>query len=226
MDENFENSLSDKDYDEQLKRLAIEAQENPPLSSRRQLMLSMLVNKVWHSPSIARPQEHSWSPDLYEDLYNEAWQKTMLEICQNIDRYNCQHPVMAWINFYLNKQFIKVVSDRYKQGVTYLPQKEKPTFSLSSLDDLERDVSYEETISKAKLLRQFLIEDPENRLKTEYIEGCRQATFQFLALAKFVEDRTWMDIATDLEIPFQTLYSFFYRRLKELTPYFQKYLEE
>jgi DNA-directed RNA polymerase specialized sigma24 family protein len=226
VNEKFKNSLSDEDYQEQLKKLAIEAQKHPPLSRQRQLVLSMLVSKIWHSPNLAHPQKHLWSPSLYEDFYNEALQKTMLETCQKIDSYNSEYSVMAWVNFRLNKHFIGVVSDRYKQGVTYLSRTEKRTFSFLSLDELEREIPDEETINEAVLLRQFLVEDPENRLKTEFIEGYPQATFQFIALAKFVEDRTWTDIATDLEISLQTLYSFFYRRLQKLMPYFRKYLQE
>lgn len=226
MNENFDNSLSNEDSELQLQQLAIEIQQHLPLSDRRQLLLSILVNKIWHSSNLVRPQKNLWFPDLYEDLFNEALQKTMLEICQKIDEYKSEHSVMAWINFYLNRQFERVVSDRYRQGVTYLPIAERTTFSLYSLDDLERDVPCEEAIGEARLLRQFLEEDPENRLQVEYINGNGRVTFQFLALAKFVEDRTWTDIATDLEIPLQTLYSFFYRRLRELIPYFQKYLQE
>lgn len=226
MNENFENSRSDEDSELQLKQLAIDIQQQTSLSDRRQLLLSILVNKIWHSPNLAHPQKSLWSPDLYEDLYNEALQKTMLEICQNIDDYKSEYPVMAWINFYLNRQFERVISDRYRQGVTYLPVTERKTFSPLFLDELERDVPSEATISEAKLLRQFIEEDPENLLQVEYIMGNRRVTFQFLALAKFVEDRTWTDIATDLEIPLQTLYSFFYRRLRELIPYFRKYLQE
>lgn len=213
-------------YEEQLKQLAIEAQQHPPSSSQRQLALSKLVNKIWHSSNLGQPQKQMWFPSLYEDLYNEALQKTMLETCQKVDSYNPEYSVMAWVNFRLNKQFIDVVRDRYKQGVTYLSQAERKTFSFSSLDELERDLPYEETMTQASLLRQFLEEDPENRLRTEYIEGWERVTFQFLALAKFVEDRTWTDIATDLGIPLQTLYSFFYRRLQKLMPYFRKYLQE
>lgn len=226
MNENFKNSRSDEDSELQLKCLAIDIQQHLPLSDRRQLLLSILVNRIWHSPNLARPQERLWSPDLYEDLYNEALQKTMLEICQKIDCYNPKYPVMAWINFHLKTQFTRTVSDRYRRGVTYLPEAERRTFSPYSLDELERDVPSEEAIGETRLLHQFLAEDPENLLQVESIKGNRRVTFQFLALAKFVEDRTWTDIAADLEIPLQTLYSFFYRRLKELIPYFRKYLQE
>ena len=215
-----------EDFERELQNLALEAQQHPLLSSQRQLALSVLVNKICHSPNLAHPQRQLWSPNLYEDLYNEALQKTLLETCQKIDSYNPQYPVMAWVNFRFNKQFNSVVGDRYKQGVTYISKEERKKFCFASIDDLERDIPVTETISEAKLLRQFLEEDPENRLRSEHIKGRPEITFQFLALAKFVEDRTWTEIATNYKIPVKTICSFFTRRLQKLMPYFQKYLQE
>jgi DNA-directed RNA polymerase specialized sigma24 family protein len=212
--------------EQELQNLARAAQEHPPQSHQRQLALSKLVSKILHAPNLGHPQRHQWPPSLYEDFYQEALQRTMLETCQKIDHYNPQCAVMAWVNFRLNNQFRDVVREYYRQGVTYISRVERNTFSVSSLDKLERDLPDEETRGETNLLRQFLEEDPENRLTTVHVKDCRRATFQFLALAKFVEDRTWLDIATQLGISDQTLYAFFYRQLQNFTPYFRKYLQE
>ena len=34
----------------------------------------------------------------YQEYYNEALQQTSVEVCQKIDDYNPQYPVMAWVN--------------------------------------------------------------------------------------------------------------------------------
>ena len=215
-----------EDFERELQHLALEAQQHPPSSSQRQLALSELISKIWRSPNLARPQQQLWSPNLYEDLYNEALQKTMLKTCQKIDNYNPEYAVMAWVNFRLSKQFNSVVSDRYRQGVTYISQAERKSFSFASIDELERGIPITETISQAQLLRQFLEEDPENRLGNEHIRGRTDITFQSITIAKFVEDRTWTEIANSHEISVKTLCSFFTRSLQKLMPYFRKYLQE
>ena len=211
-----------------LLQLVQEARKYPLQSDQRKLALNRLIEKILRSGRLGHPQKGSWPPNFYEDLYNEALQKTLLKICQTIDNYHGEHPVLAWVNFNLNKQFIEVVKDYYKKGITYIPRsgKKQLTTSVLSLDDLDKYIPEEDTITDAELLRQFLENDPENFLKAEQIQGAPQVTFQLLAQAKFVEDQTWSEIANDLGISVHTLYSFFYRRLQKFMLYFQKYLQE
>ncbi|NJP09692.1 MAG: sigma-70 family RNA polymerase sigma factor [Leptolyngbyaceae cyanobacterium RU_5_1] len=220
-------SLTD-DLDQLLQQRAKETQQYPPQSPQRQLVLNRLVDEVLKSGRIGRPQREVWSASLYEDFYNDALQKTLLEICQKIDKYNPEHPFMAWVNFRLNCHFVDVVNDYAKKGITHVPKstKTEQVAYLLSLDDLDKFVPSEETTSDDQLLRKFLEDDPENLLKKHRLRERPEITFQLLALAKFVEGKTWLEIATDLGVSVQTLCSFFNRRLQELIPYFKKYLQE
>jgi DNA-directed RNA polymerase specialized sigma24 family protein len=227
VNESFNETSSNEDFNKLLQQLAQEAQQHPPLSSQRQLALSKLVHEILRSRQLVRPQKGRWTSDLYENFYNEALQKTLLDVCQKIDNYNSTHPVMAWVNFLFKNYFINVVNERDRQGITYLPKNEiKKTIRILSLDELDRYSPLEEAFSKAQLLRQFLEDDPENLFANERLRDRPEVTFQYLAIAKFVEDRTWDDIATKLGISLQTLCSFFERRLQKLMPYFKKYLQE
>lgn len=223
-----ERTPPEDDFNRSLLQLVRKAQQYPLRSSQRQLALNRLSEKILKSDRLGHPQRGLWSPDFYQDLYNEALQKTLLEICQKIDNYHPEHPVMAWVNFCLKNQFVLVVDDYRKKGITYMPKSDKkqPTTYIPSLDDLDQYIPEQETLADAKLLRQFLEKDPENLLKTEQFRGRPEVTFQLLAQAKFVEDQTWSEIATNLGISVQTLCSFFYRRLQKLMPYFRKYLQE
>jgi DNA-directed RNA polymerase specialized sigma24 family protein len=217
----------DEDFERSLQQLAEDAQRYPPQSSQRQLALNKLVNQILSSNRLARPQKELWAPNLYEDYYNEALQKTLLIICQKIDNYNSKHPVMAWVNFLIKNQFISVIRDREKKGITYLPKLKKiQSPFLPSLDDLDCYIATDETLSDAQILKQFLEDDPENLLKNEQIRDRHDITFQALAIAKFVEDKTWEEIATQSQISLQTICSFFNRCLQKLMPYFKKYLQE
>jgi DNA-directed RNA polymerase specialized sigma24 family protein len=214
------------DLDQQLQQHAKEIQQYPPQSLHRRLALNRLVQEILKSGRLGHPQRQLWSASLYEDIYNEALQKTLLEICEKIDNYNPDYPVLAWVNFRLNCQFIDVVNDYKKQGITQIPKSDKTEqiAYLPSLDDLDNLVSVEETLSNALLLQQFIEEDPENLLRKQRLRELPETTFQSLAWARFVEGKTWLEIATNLNVSVQTVCSFFNRQLKELMPYFQKYL--
>ncbi len=209
-----------------LEQFAQDAQRHPVQTSERQVALNRLVQGVLRSPHLGHPQRGAWAANLYEDLYHEALQRTLLDICQKINNYNPAYPVMAWVNFTLKYQFINVVNDRKKAGITYLPRAEwNATTVLPSLEDLDRYVPSSETESEHQLLRQFLEEDPEGLLKAERLRERPEITFQSVALAKVVEDQTWADISDCLGISVQTLCSFFNRCLRKLKPYFHKHLQ-
>jgi hypothetical protein len=182
--------------------------------------------KILQSDRLTHPQRGSWPPSLYEDLYNEALQKTLIEICQRIDKYNPEHPVMAWVNYLLKKRFSDVVKKYRNQGITSVPPSSKLNARVVSLGELENSlISEEQRMTDSQLLVRFIEDDPENILKNEYIRGYPQASFQYIALARFVEEKTWQEISRELDdISIQTLCGFFNRQLRKLTPYFQKYL--
>jgi DNA-directed RNA polymerase specialized sigma24 family protein len=216
------------DLDQSFQLRAKEIQQYPPQSIQRQLALNRLVNQVLRSGRIGHPQRDLWSARLYEDFYNDALQKTLLEICQKIDKYNPEHPFMAWVNFRLNCHFIDVVNDYAKKGITHVPKATRTgqVAYLLSLDDLDQFIPFEEATSDDQLLQNFLESDPENLLKKSRLRERPEITFQLLALAKFVEGKTWLEIATKLDVSVQTLCSFFNRQLQVLLPYFRKYLQE
>ena len=91
--------------DEELMMLAIEAQRHPSKSKERRMALTKLVNKIQESGRLCRPYRNL-PPERYEDIYQEAIQKLMIYICENINKYNPEKsPVMRWVNFYLEKRF-------------------------------------------------------------------------------------------------------------------------
>ena len=228
IDGSFQDGPSGDDSNQLLQELAKEAQQHPHQSSQRGLALNKLVNEIWKSDRLGHPQRGVWSPGLYENLYNEALQITLLEVCQKIDNYNPEYPVMAWVNFLLKNRFINVVNHYNKQGVTHKPKGQTtPILSLDDLDNHDKHLpESEEAFTDAHLLQQFLKDDPENLLKTEQLSSHPEISFQLLAWAKFVEDKTWKEISQNLGISTQTLTSFFYRRLQKMIPYFRKYLQD
>lgn len=207
------SSLDEFNY--QLQKLALEAVQHPAQSRQRQIALNHLIKQICRSDQLGYPQSAYWTSNVYEDLYNEALQRTLEEVVRKIDGYNPAHPVMAWVNFLLKCHFRAVARDYLNRRINFV-----------SLDDLDLLITDESKSSVVEHLRQFLEEDPENYLKMVHIKGHPEVTFQSLALARCVEDQSWEKLSAELGIPIQTLCSFFNRQLRKLTPYFQRCLQE
>lgn len=221
------------DYPEcQLQQLALEAQKYSPRHPQRQSALTQLVNLIQSSNQLGHPQCPSFLSHAYEDIYNEALQRTLLHVCQKIENYRPKHPVMAWVNYLLNYHVKAVINEYYHQGVTYIPTNRNDrdrsvVLSVDSLEEflLESDRSNDSYQEEALLLRKFLEEDPENFLGTTHIRGRPDITFQRLAWRKYVEDRSWGDLSQEFGISTQTLCSFFNRNLRKFKLYFDRHLQ-
>lgn len=222
----MENSQADRssNFAEQLQQRVEAARAHPPRSPQRQRLLNQIVQDIFRSGRLGHPQKSLWPPDLYEDLYHEALQKTLIEICQKIDQYNPEHSVMAWVNFRLNYQFIAVVQDYQRQGITQLPKGDRTALArLPSLENLP--IASPNPPEDDRQIQEFLQQDPEGLLQKQRLRERPEVTFQMLAIAKFIEGQSWPQIGEKLGISAQTLCSFFNRQLRELIPYFKKYLE-
>ena len=202
-----------ENHEETLKQLAIQAQQHPVQSTQRRLALNKLVSEIMRSPNRRRRAPASWPAHLYEDLYNQALNKTLLEICQKIDQYNPKHPVMAWVNELLGYRCLDVGRE-YNQNTP-------PTYSL---DELKQELpDLKQLDDEDEMLAEFLKSDPENRLKI-FIKGHPEATLQVLALAIFEEGKTWKQLSIDFGIPMQTIVAFVKRNLQKLNDYFRNNL--
>jgi hypothetical protein len=227
VDERFQNSSENDGLEQLLKKFVFDAQRHPHQSSQRQLALSQLMERIMKSEKLGHPQREKWPWSLYEDFYNEALSRTWLEVCQKVENYNPERGcVMAWVNCLLKYNFIRVIDDCEKSGITRIPRSGRSHITcLPSLDDLDHYIPPTESVTTDRqLIRQFLEEDPEGLLRAERLRERPDITFQFLALAKYVEDQTWDAIERDVRISTQTLCSFFNRRLQKLMPYFHKHL--
>jgi DNA-directed RNA polymerase specialized sigma24 family protein len=218
--------MSDEVLDRQLRQLVEAARQHEPGTSERQVALNKLIAAIWRSRQLGHPQRGQWHPNLYEDLYNEALQKTWMEICQKLENYNPNYPVMAWVNIILQRRFVDVVREYQRRGRTSIPQqgKDREYTNVLSLDDLNRDLPATEPTSEADLVREFIRTDPENLLQQEQIRDRPDLTLQKIVWMRYVEDKTWEEMSAELNVGVSTLSSFFQRRLHKLKPYFKKYL--
>ncbi len=214
---------------EDLKKLAIEAQNHSRKSAKRQVALGKLWNAIYQSHQLYRPKKTRIPPSLnYEEVYDEALANLQLYICEKIDDYKpTRAEVIAWVNFMLETRF---VGDAIRQLLKEDSRRE-PRPKLADLDDFS-NFDLDDLAPKVKppclseRVRQCLQDDPDNFFKTTHIEGCPNANFKAIALL-YIDGVSWQDISLEVGVKsVQTLSGFFQRCQKRFAGKIKEYIEE
>lgn len=206
------------EIDLQLKQLALEAQQHPPRSQERQIALTKLIDQIYRHNRLTRPYIDPRLSHLYEDIYSEARLKIVEHICQNIDTYDSQKPVMAWVNQFFNFRF-KDVRDRYMNHIRYQHFSIDALEKLSSPKDIERiqELSNQDPMSnfmdETEMLRELIEEDPDHLFRNKTMRGRLDITWQVIALAR-LDDEKWETISQRFDKNISTLQTFFDRNLR------------
>lgn len=204
--------------DDQLKQLALEAQQHPARSPQRQHALAQLIEAIRRSGRLARPHRSKFTPTFYDLLYEEAVNQTLTYVCRKIETYDSERGTaqkfMNWVNFRLDRQIIECRRDFDEQDVQELP----------NLNDLEAIAAPNpEPPSLAHEVQDYIAADPEGVFRSTHIRHHPEAHFQAIALARLA-DRSWEDIACEFTIKVPTLSSFFQRCCEKFAPQFQRLL--
>lgn len=209
------NQTRREELDEQLKRLALTAQQHPPLTQERQVALGQLVQAILSSHRLCHPQRGKF-PQRYEEIYQEARQELLFYICQNIDKYDPERgDVMAWCNILLERRFFREAIPKVL---------DKPGIQRITLADLENLTLPEESPNLAEIIREYIELDPENLFKQSYIQDRPEANFQALAKQR-LDRKSWKEISQDFGIKISTLSRFYQRCLSKFASEIQEYLE-
>jgi DNA-directed RNA polymerase specialized sigma24 family protein len=216
---------------DELRQLVAQAQTAPDRSSQRRIALSKLMSAIRQSDSIARQRNWSSIPN-FQDIYDEALNETLLEICRKIATYNPQYSVMAWVNNIFNFRFQDVYQKYQKRGITNLPrqariqwQETDRTVNSHDAPTSTREIPQPEAgDSDLKLLIDFITDDPDGLLAKEHIQNLPDATFQAILLM-VCGGKSWQEIATALNTSIPTASSFYQRNLRNYLPYLQNHLQ-
>lgn len=228
----------------QLQLLAIQAKNQKPDSLQRTSAVTALIKEHWRQPTFGilktrlRRQYSYLSDGLFEDLFNDALQLTLAEINGCIDKFNPQRPFLAYIRTIIRNKFSDIHRKYCNHGVTRIPNSsgnhtvQVQIISLDGLDEFIKDniinrylSSEGEPISDCDLLRELLIEDPDNKFQKS-VEDKPHITFQYIAIQLYVEGNKMQQLASELDVHYQTLYGFFRTNLEKLEPYFRKKLQD
>lgn len=212
------------EINQQLKQLALEAQQHPAKTKQRQQALTNLLKAIQQSGQLMRPRPGDFQ-GFYEEIYAEALQRLFFHICDRIDDYDPQREVLQWANFLLNKRFFveasRTVMPTLPKGVN------AKEIKRLTIDDLDRthpiEANTHENPSLFQEVFQCLEADPEGIFKGTHISKNPTANFQFLAI-KILSGYSWKEISAELGIKIPTLSSFYQRCLTKFAPKFKEYL--
>ncbi|NJR19248.1 MAG: sigma-70 family RNA polymerase sigma factor [Calothrix sp. CSU_2_0] len=195
--------------------------DSPIIRAKRRIALNRLVNAIQFSGRLSKQAKWLELPN-YQDYYNEALQKTLIEICERINQYNPQYPVMAWVNQIFNWRFEDVVAKEKKKGLTQVPKNQEMSAVLS-LENLQEELTIEDEISDEEQLKQIIEIDTENYLTNEIIQGHPQANLKAILLL-LLAGKKWKEISEELGVPVTTASSFYQRRVRKIIAYIKKYI--
>ncbi|NEZ58666.1 sigma-70 family RNA polymerase sigma factor [Adonisia turfae] len=212
------------DLDQQLKQLAIEAQQHPPQTPERQCALARLVDTIYRSKKLVRPYSGQFY-GLYEDIYAEAQQQLFLYLCEDISRYNPELEVLQWANFLMRKRFfIEASRDFMPVAPKGMDRSQVKRITLDALDKQESlELRSQSNPSLSEEVLQCIRDDRDGLFKETHIRNKPAANFQHLAL-RFLGGYSWKEISDELGVKVVTLSSFYLRCLTKFAPKFKEYL--
>ncbi|KAB8334639.1 hypothetical protein SD80_009790 [Scytonema tolypothrichoides VB-61278] len=222
--------------DHQLRQLVKEAQQHPLKSRERRKALNQLIKKIQDSGKITRLPNWKDFPN-FQDIYDEALGKTWIKICENIQTYNPQHPVMAWVNQIMNSRFFEIVRQATRQPAIFcldelysfedgFDNSAKGQLSRVRKELKEKEISQTHDNSESNLVREFIKDDPEMILQITYIGNDINANLQRILLMR-LDGEEWKYISEKLAHPIPRLSELYQRSLKKrkIIDYFRKYLQ-
>ena len=210
--------------DEQLRQLAIKAQEYSAYSPKRQIALTKLVSAIQKCGQLCRPHCGKFT-GFYQEIYDEACNRVFLYICHHIGKYDPnQGEVLQWVNFLLKKRFADAIDSTLglyglSQNSSSIARSAKQRTLMPSLDRL----SASEDRSLFQEVIFWIKTDPEDLFKNKHIRYRPDANFRSICLTKL--DYPWKTLSERFGISIPTLDSFYKRSLEEFAPKIRDYIQ-
>ncbi len=198
--------------EQQLKELALEAQQHPLGTTARRIALSKLFDGIYRSGRLCHPYKGQFQ-GVYEQIYNEAVQDLCFYICKRIEMYKPERgEFMTWVNTLLRKRFFREAIPKIIGTANGI----KIVYGLENLEDLVCEESKDEDdhISAFQKIRRHIEEDPSGIFREAHIKKYPKANFREIALKRW-SGVSWKEISDDLNIPIPTLSNFYQRCLEE-----------
>lgn len=205
-------SMTDSQLEELLEYLALQAQQNPLQSIKRQQILHEMISLIQHFRKLKYP-DGKFDIDLYEDAKQNLWRY----LYENIEKYNpVKGSVIAWVNFLLLKRYYP------KAIATEAKQKE---IAIEIIKSSKSSNHFSATEKQALSLQELIISDPDKVFQERYIKSHPQANFQKLTELRLA-GYFWKEISEEIGVDASTLRRFYSRCFREFKLLLQQYLSD
>ncbi|MUG91322.1 sigma-70 family RNA polymerase sigma factor [Scytonema sp. UIC 10036] len=207
--------------EQQLKELALKAQQYPLGTMARRVALSKLIDSIYRSSKLCHPYRGQF-PKVYKHIYEEAVQDLFLYLCKNIDKYDPQRgEFMTWVNMLLSQRFFK---EAIPKIVGKSNEIQLENSFLENLEDLTIENDEENYISQFRKIREYIEKDSRGIFRQTHITNHPKANFQEIAIKRW-SGTSWKAISDELGIPIPTLSNFYRRSLEKFRYEFRDFCE-
>lgn len=209
------NDSSRTQLNEQLKKLALFAQQHLKGSKERRIALTQIISTIWLSGKLCHPYSGQFLIN-YEDIYEEAVQNLFFYLCQddNINKYEPERgEFITWVNVLLSKRFFPEAIPKI------IGKKNEISLEKSHIEN----ISSTESLSIFEQIIQCIEDDPEGIFIKEHIKNRPEVNFQSIAKRRY-SGVSWKDIAAEWGIGITTLNTFFQRCVKKFAPKLKEYV--
>ncbi|GJD22370.1 hypothetical protein RIVM261_073260 [Rivularia sp. IAM M-261] len=208
-------------FDQELRELVLTIKALPKTDRARRKAINDLISKIQNAHNLKINFGEFNDLPNFQDLYTDALSDTLVYIIDNIETYNPEGKVMAWVNKTITFKFWDVC---YKQvGRKGQKQAKNQVKIVSFPEGYETPAPSEED----KLLREFLEQDTGELLNKllNYINQETQVKGRILlkeVLLMLLDGDKQKDIRSQLHIPAQSLSSFIKRNGEDAINYLRE----
>lgn len=207
--------------DQELRELVITIKALPKTDRARRKAINDLIGKIQNAKNLKKNFGEFNDLPNFKELYTDALSDTLTDIIDNIEKYDPQREIMAWVNKTLNFKFWDVY--REQVGKEMRKQTKYQAKRVSFPEGYDTPASSEED----KLLREFIEQDIGELLNKplNYTNQKTQVKGRILLkeiLLMLLDGYKQKDIRSQLHIPPQSLSSFIKRNGEEAISYLRK----
>lgn len=206
-----------------LQILVKEACTHPKNTPQHRKAINHLLRSLLKSGRIWRPLAGN---DDNEDIYEEALQKTLLDLVNKTlcEKYDPDRGLfLHWFNRCLMNKYTDEIRkvNGYQDRIQSVLQNDE--MSIDLIDNLVSPIDATLLTQIWESFKQWIIEDPDNLLKDCYIRNNLKANCQLFAELRLIIGKEWKEIADEVGSPGGSLTPHFKNKCK---PLLQKWLAE
>lgn len=197
---------------EQLKQLVAQSCQYPADSWERKKYLNRLVGVIINSGKLWRE-----NTPYYEDALQQTWLYFVRNLCEGntCQPYNPgKSSVTTWLNSYLKYRLLDFRTQKQKERQLYQHLKSHQSDILTETPQQVPPI-LEQT-------RSWVESDPQGELTSTHMKKRPDITCQRVILRRLPPETGWEELATELNCPLSTLYSFYKRQCRPRLRQFAK----